>query len=289
MMRLGGLAALAMLAGCLASSPAADLAPASVPDAAAPSALAVASDCQEGGGHSNYWRDDLQSLLPEPWVAADVADDLGRPVISSNGIPVTGEQAGIYHTTVVCEAWSFDGVAVDGPLVWGFVGIRVEPPPFDDGSATAHYLLDVLSFEPADLLARVAGAGVHASEGTGSLAWRDGDVLHTILDDVDHGHYEAVLPVKEKGAKVDGVTRLWMLHGEDGAYRPASLDLVDAGGGAHWVVATPAAAFAHTDTQDHAPLPAGTGNVAALAYTGFDRTLRLGPAPDVVLAENWAH
>ena len=128
---------------------------------------------------------------------ARLSEDVGKPPLDSLGFPVTGPITGIYHATVVCDSWSLGGVAQEGPFQYGFVTVRVEPPPFDPGGADRHYLIDVFSVGSEDLhhqlgtdlhdplVGRAGGQLQQALGGArieGSLAARIADVGRNVAD-----------------------------------------------------------------------------------------------------------
>lgn len=317
--QLALLAALA-LAGCV-TPPVEDPAGAAAPASALPPATGIeAKGCVQAGGHSTYDKAEFDSIgiLPEPWVSADVTEDLGgTPTLSSSGFVwphLGGPIVGNYHVSVVCESYSIDGEDL-GPFSFGFVTIRVEPPPFDTGGADRHYLITMLSSPQQDAVDLLLGAGVHATLATRVAVEPAGPLTHTVFDDPGHGLYESYLRFEETGEVPARVTRLWLLvgdgdHGEgDGAqpgrpaeghdggrYRPVAIDLVDTAA-THWTTPQPGT-FSHTRTADHAqaelpllgPQPdRADGHIPGVGFGGFDRTILPGPQPDVVLDAMYAH
>lgn len=275
-----------ILAGCAA--PAADtIAPdaALAEEARGPSLGLSASGCLEGGGHSVHRK--MDGYLPAPWEPADVLDDVGPQIVHSElGGIVTGPTMGNYHATVTCDSWTLDGEA--RPMVFGFVGMKVEAPPFDDGAATKHYLVTVIGTSDPDLQERLHAAGFHATLTSGEATWTTSSTLYTVLDTADHGIYESLFATKEYGAMDEGPVRLWwQKENADGTFSPIALDLRNTGG-TH-LVAEGQGWFHHLRTEDHAPLPGAGGWTAGLAYEGFDRTFELGPRPDVKLQEAYIH
>lgn len=179
--------------------------------------------------------------------------------------------------------------------------MKVEPPPFDPGPpAVRHYLVTILTASDDGLLALLQGAGFGAEVAAGTASHENG-VFHNLLDTTVNGVYEAVFKTKEMGPTRDGIVRLWWqmpadaVRGDphhvgghvEGPVRPIALDL-HTRGGTH-LAAEGQGSFSHLWTEDHPPLPGIAGHTAGLAYEGFDRVLTLGPRPDVVLEEAWAH
>lgn len=309
---LAGLVVLAVArAGCIAS-PAAqtdaprDVAPASAAAAGFPSM--DMADCREGGGHSNYDLALIQDIMPEPWVLADVTEDIGAVSVQNTvpPLPTSGAQSGIYHAAFTCASFLLDGEE-QGPLSGGYVGIRVEQPVFDTGPAAArHYLIVTFATDSEAVNAALDAAGLHAA--ASQVTVEDmGPFLHTVLDDAEHGVYEVHFQPVEAGAKWEGIARLWLQEGaghhasmqaqaHESAIRPVALDLFDTGG-QHAHAQDASALFSHTRTNDHdqdfggvvVPIPGAGGQTAGLAYSGFARSLLPGPRPDYVLSEAWEH
>lgn len=291
MMRGGAVALLGasvLLAGCVSSvqDPVGVLSDGAAPLDLEPGLEIQARDCVEGGAHSTYNMDWLEGYLPEPWVLADVTEDVGPQVVTSYGYPAMGPLAGIYHASVVCKSWTRDGEEHEN-LVFGYVAIRVEAPPFDDSGIDRHYLLDVFSVGDEGIHHSLHDAGFHATVTASAAFEAVGPLIHTVLDDEGHGVYETYFKPKEMGP-VPEASRLWMLHkADDGTYHPMAIDLENSGG--KHIAGDGQAVFSHLRTGDHAPLPGAAGNVAALGYTGFDRVIRLGPVPEIALAEGFEH
>ncbi|MGQ0536449.1 MAG: hypothetical protein ACT4PT_10285 [Methanobacteriota archaeon] len=248
--------------------------------------------CTEAGGHSVH--PEIEGYLPPPWDPADILEDTGETLLYSElpydptkPVPEKGHTMGNYHATVVCEGWTVAGEARDD-LVFGFVGMRVEAPPFDDGVATRHYLVTVVASGDENVLAWLHAAGIHATKTTGVAEPAVGGMLHTLLDTEDHGVYESFFVPTEVGEMDAGPYRLWWQKAnDDGTFSPVAIDLWNTGGtkirsdGEGW--------FSHTRTEDHAPIPGAWGHTRALGYVGFDRVVKFGPAPDVRLPEAYIH
>lgn len=275
----------------------------------APLGLAGTS-CWEGGGHSVH--PIVYNPLPEPWMPADVIGDVGAQLVYSempdpaNPIPQEGTTMGNWHATVLCEGWTLDGVEKPD-LLLGYVGMKVEPPPFDDASepASHHYLVTVIATNDDDLLARLQEAGYAAIRATAEkMVAPDGTVRVQMFTD-GNGEYDSLFRPKEMGAMEATRIRIWYqstpdghgVHGHEpsgerpdraaGEFRPIALDLVSTGG-TH-IAAEGQGYFSHSGTAHHAPLPGAYGQAAAFGHVGFDRVVEWGPRPDVVLAEAYLH
>ena len=260
-----------------------------------------ASDCVEGGGHSVH--PELPDYLPDPWDPADVMDDTGKPPLTTEfwshpteALPEEGNTMGNWHVTMMCGSDSLDGRAIDGH-VFGYVGMRIEAPPFDNGTpADRHYLITVIASNDAGFRELLHHRGFHATDAFGHVGYDWGPVnpsafepyFHNILDTAAHGVYESYFRPEAAG-EMPGSFRLWFQkENGDGTFSPIALDITNEGGSrlrAQGFYGT----FTHLETEDHAPLPGAGGESPALAYTGFNRVITPGPMPDVKLDEAYIH
>lgn len=306
---------LALLAGCIqAPSTRPQIGTAAThADAAAPFALQM-KHCHEGGGVSLYPMQDGQSGPTKDFKVADVQDDVGDPVVGSYGIPIApGEKtSGIWHVSVVCDSYAADGVSQSGPLDWGWVGMKIQPPAWDTSGIQRQFFVADLSLKDKGLVKDLRDErGIHASLSQDvKVEWVAPQVFHQLLDDQDHGVFESRAAMKDYRPFQPGTTRFWMLipigmkgmdmdHGEmedapGTQYRAVAFDLVDSGSGTQ-MVAQATGFLTHTRTNEHAIVagqPNGAaGNLAEVLYDGFDRALTLSAAsPDgMVFNETWKH
>lgn len=296
-----------LLAGCLA--PAATSPVPSGADATAalsdPAPLdLVGTGCREGGGHSVHPK--AFQELPEPWVPADVMDDVGPQVVWSeyvdplNPTPDPGETFGNWHVTVLCETLAFRGRALDPPF-FGYVGERIERPDFDASPGADpdhHYLVTVVAVADDELLAAFVDFGITAMKATATWERAADDVDRIVMLTESNGDYTSVQKWKPWGEPMPHA-RVWfqstgkeLPHGEHGhtpsmRATPVAFDMLTTGG-TH-LVAEGQGYFSHEGTEHHGGLP-GAGRVAAVAYLDFDRTWTWGPRyPDVVLDTVWDH
>lgn len=251
------------------------------------------TDCIEGGGHSVHPK--LPDYLPEPWLPADVLDDTGTPPLTSEfwahptgAVPEEGNTMGNWHVTVMCAATTVDGRAVQDH-VFGYVGMRVEPPPFDTGEPVErHYLITVIASNDAAVREELHHHGFHAVDVAGHVGIQDNGLFHNVLDTDGHGVYESYFRPTEAGA-MPGSYRLWFQkENGDGTFSPVALDVHNTGGTrlrAEGFYGT----FTHLETEDHAPLPGAAGECPGVGYTGFGRVITVGPAPNVTLDEAYIH
>lgn len=311
----------AALAGCLGVDNDVGFSGA-VADDEAPFALDISmTGCREGGGVSLYNMADLPVRFPDTppgvpdfngrgnqgptkdFTLADVQPDVGYPVVASYGAPIPpgGETTGIWHISVNCDSYSYEGEE-RGPLEWGWVAMKIERPEWDADGPERQYFVADLSFGDADVVADLrAATNVHASETwNGKIEWLAPMVMHTVLDDEEHGVFETHAKMKDYRAFEAEPIRFWMMvaeghesHGEardpEGTtYRAISFDLWNKGGERHFV-AEGTAFLSHTRTQAHGAVPGAAGNLAGLLYTGFDRHITMGPSPDLEFEETWKH
>ncbi|MGQ0534837.1 MAG: hypothetical protein ACT4PT_02060 [Methanobacteriota archaeon] len=292
------------------------------PAATGPFVLSL-EDCREGGGVSMYNVREGDTFPIEPFGARDVSDELGDPKVGSYFRPLTEDVTGIWHISLVCERYSVAGSGkqgagpsadagsrptANGPLKWGWVGIAILAPPWDDSGIERQYLVADLSFSDWDLVERVqAATGTHASRMLdGAVEWLAPGVFHQLMDDEDHGIFQTHSLLREYRDLPARTTRFWMLVSEDdrhlhggdelggeigaeGRFRPVSFDLVDTEGAGHFVSYDGTAVLSHTRTEAHGARPGAAGNLAAVLYDGFARTMVPGPAPDLVLEKTWLH
>lgn len=291
-------ALLVALAGCLAAEAPTEPAAASSASAASSATGAgfelAGTTCREAGGHSAHPL--FEDYLPAPWKPADVTEDTGPVLLTSEwwSHPIESltvqETMGNYHAVVACDGWTFNGEEKPD-LLFGFVGMKIEAPPFDDASAPGvrHYLVTVLGSSDEDVNTALHGAGFHATMSKGVHETTGGGWIRALLDTADHGVYESIVPLEEEGPLDEGVYRLWwQKENEDGTFAPIALDMATTGGTHLW---TPNkyGYFSHLRTEDHAPIPGAVGEIPGLGYDGFDRVITLGVRPDVQLDEAYIH
>lgn len=264
--------------------------------------------CIEAGSVSMYNIAENR-MVPEPWEAEDIRDDMGNPVFGSYGVPITGPATGIWHMSVICDTYDYNGKK--GTLEWGWVGVKIKPPPWDDGRITRQFILADLSFGDEGIQTSLAeGPGFHVSKTLDAkIEWvGETDVIHTLMMDTSHGKFETFAGLREYRALELPDTRFWFPvstmadhgHGaesEEEKWRPVSVDFANTvtPPAEHWVVNQNVRAFAHTKDQ-----PVGPANVpgvehygytgAAVLFQRFDRVMTIGPAPqDILLDTTYTH
>jgi hypothetical protein len=260
-----------------------------------------ANGCTEGGGHSVHPK--LPNYLPDPWEMGDVMDDTGKPPLTTEfwshpdqALPEDGNTMGNWHVTMQCVSASLDGRGL-ADHVFGYVGMRVEPPVFDTGEPVdRHYLITVIATNDKDFREMLHHRGFHATDATGHVGMDGGPAgelgtglyFHNILQTADHGTYEAYFRPEAAG-EMPSSFRLWFQKDNgDGTFSPIALDVHNEGG-SRLRAAGFYGTFTHLETEDHAPLPGAGGESPAVAYTGFDRVITPGPTPDIRLAEAYVH
>jgi hypothetical protein len=263
--------------------------------------------CAEGGGVSLYPTQEGSSGPVEPFQVANIQDDVGNPLIGSYGLPLLPGQAsmGIWHISFQCERHTIDGVD-HGPVQGGWVGMRILPPPWDESGIKRQYFVTDFSFSNWDLTSRFKADGVHASRTLDSaIHWLPASFIHQVFNDEEHGIFETHAKVRPYRDMETGPMRFWLLisleadghsHDATGHYRPISFDLANAApekAKPQHLVVDGTGWLSHTRTHNHdigpVGVPGAAGNVGGLVWTGFDRTVRAGPAPDLVLEKTWIH
>jgi hypothetical protein len=263
-------------------------------------------DCVMAGGVSVY-NSSPDSVAPvEPFLAGNIKDDVGDPRFASYMDPVESDWLqGIWHINVRCDAYDYEGVQA-GTLDWAFVGVKVQPPEWDDSGIEEQWFVADIAFKDTNIVNNLKGlTGVHVSElWAGVLEWEQGTALHTVIDDEENGRFEthAVMEYYKPFEKES--MRFWMLVGGDGhghghecvdpcaepMYRPVAIDLVnDVEGAKHYVAFEDAGWLSHTRTAHHGNVPGAAGNVGAVVFEGHDTTISIGLVPDVMLEETWIH
>ncbi len=294
MLRVATLLAALLIAGCASpSNPVGHVPPAG--DGAAAVAMALsATNCFEAGGHSVHPK--FLNPLPAPWQPADIIDDVGDQLVYSeipdpmNPIPQRGNTMGNYHATIICESWSVDGEPRTDRL-FGFVGMKVETPPFGEPGPSHEYLVTVVATNDEDVAATLAAGGIHPMIASATVDGRSsgaGDLLDIHMETDHNGMYDSVFQRTDLGDLHAPWVRLWFQHeNENGTFSPVALDMHSTGG-IHFG-AEGQGYFSHSGTDHHWPLPGAYGHTAALGYDGFDRTWSWGPAPLVFLTDAYVH
>ncbi len=305
-------------------------------DSALPGFQVDMKDCREGGGVSVYNSQKDASGPAPPLTRADISDLVGNPVIGTYFQPITSDYTtGIWHISVDCAEHSVkmpssssgsmgghghetapqDGEAAEsadhhGPLEWGWVGVRINPPEWDDSGIEHQFYIPDLSFmnkQIVDVLREELL--IHASLMLdGKIDWVGPAAVHQVMDDEDHGVFQTHATMKEyKDFEVERM-RFWLyvdmsgnynyghdhLEGEDPdaghGYMPVAIDLVNnVEGATHYTAVDGLAFLSHTRTNHHGEAGGAAGNTGAVLFEGFDRTLTIGPMPDVHLEDTWLH
>lgn len=263
----------------------------------------TATGCREGGGHSVHPKEFQE--LPEPWVPADILDDVGPQVAWSEAPgplpPSKGNTFGNWHSTVLCDSMTFRGRALE-PAFFGYVGERIERPVFDNSSGPDpdhHYLVTVVAVADDELLATLVAGGILAMKAEPSWEMLPGGLERIRMATELNGRYDSIHAYEAWGEPMVH-TRLWfqntgkeLPHGADGhtpqmEATPVSLDMRTEGG-VHFV-AKGEGYFSHEGTQHHGPVAPPAGKTAAVVYRDFDRAWSWGPAyPEMTLRTVWDH
>jgi hypothetical protein len=251
----------------------------------------AATGCEEGGGHSVHPR--MLNPLPEPWMPADILDDVGPQLLYSEvpdptkPTPEKGSTIGNWHATVRCASWTLHGVEKPG-LVFGYVGMKIEHPPFGDEEPAREYIVTVVAANDPELIEAFHAAGVHAMSATTAWTPMPGDWLRVQMQTDHNGAYDSLFKPKSAGSIDAGLVRLWFQkENEDGTWSPVAIDMWTTE--AQHVIADGQGYFSHSGTQHHFPAPGAYGHTAALMLRGFDREWSWGPRPDVKILAYYDH
>lgn len=273
-------AALAVVAaGCVV--PATEIGPNSIVDTLPPAADLLRLDahgCNEAGAVTmNPTLGFNDGILPEPWVPADTTQ--------YSGIPLSPGMVGVYHAAYECHMWEANGDVANHPS-GGFVGILVEPPPFEGVEPVDNNIL-VATFATRDReIHRVLeDAGLYVYNAMGMVSGPpEGDLwtVQAILNTEGDGIYESDLAM-QPGEPID-ILRLWVIvDGKDGVLHPAKIDIENVGG-TRWVGQ---GYFQHTLNADH-PGGIANGHVGGLGFSDVERHVTFEVLGDV-LEEMWDH
>lgn len=287
------------LAGCIEDG-ATDVADGLV--AAAPVALpslASATGCREGGPVSMYDQATSPGYMPEPWTVEDINDDTGPPPVNSYGRPNTGgATTGIWHFAMLCDSAVVNGETVS-PFFMGYVGVKIQAPPWDTSGIERQYFIADLSFSDQWLLDQVMTIGAHTNLATeAQITWlnEERDLIYTQLYDEGHGEFEMYAFLRSHDFPLDsGPMRFWALVPieKDGKtlYRPVSVDFETTVSDdlAYWVSNQGQRSLVHWDEATGAPDHYGYGG-GAVVIENFERSVRLGPQPEgILLEQTWTH
>lgn len=287
-----------LAAGCLQAVPTDDAVLDEEPDAATGDGMGDArvfplsgAQCLQAGGHSVHPR--FLNPLPEPWLPADVIADVGPQLVYSEvpdpmrPVPEEGNTIGNYHATMMCDKWQWRGHDKPG-LLFGFVGMKVETPPFSEPGPSHEYLVTVVATSGQDVAAALQDEGIQAMHAGGAIDIEMEDTYLVNMETDHNGVYDSIFKRKDLGDMDAPWVRLWFQHAnDDGTFSPIALDM-HTKGGAHFG-AEGQGFFSHTETQHHEPLPGIAGHTAALGYDGFWRGFTWGPRPNVTLPDAYVH
>ncbi len=283
------------LAGCLSSPAPAYVSQEIEPESAIPAQsplapVAALTNCVQVAGIAWYPMAYFAEFGPQaPFELADIRADIGNARVygATNGVPPldSGPASGNWHVALRCNGQDL-----------GFVGVRILPPPWDDGAITRQFFATSLSLPPGPLREAVE-AHVPVTDLLEMQVTLAAPVAHAMHRDPDHGRYQTDGIVAPTGARGNETVRLWMLipehgthhHETEGRFRPVALDFMDTGAKDSYLSPETLAVFSHTETDMHGTLPGGAGNVLAAAWQGFGRAVVLGPAPNEWVNGTYIH
>jgi hypothetical protein len=270
------------------------------------------SNCREGGGVSLYESQKGDTGPTDPLLREDIAELLGDPKIGSYYRPITeGRATGIWHISTICESYSVNGDD-RGAFEGGWVGVRVEPPPWDDSGIEHQFFLPDISFKDGQIVQDLQdGLLMHTSRMVdGRLDWVGPAAIHQVMDDEDHGVFQSHVTMREYGTMEVERMRMWVYadltgnfnHGHDHAaegaespghvphgFQPVAIDFINTGQADQWVHVDGGGFLSHTRTDHHGETGGAAGNVGGIAWEGFDRTIRVGPSANLVYNNTWLH
>lgn len=268
------------MAGCIQATTPSLGNPNTLGEAAGAHSLEIqATKCMEAGAVTT--NPDLPmfgGVLPAPWEPADTSGYLGAPA--------TGTAIGVYHAAFACDMWVVNGRHEHEPS-GGFVGILVEPPPFDEvGRVDHNILVATISSRNDDVVQHFHDAGIYVYPGIGHVdADESGEpwFVRAVLATSGDGVYESILTMNAQG-DVWPTLRLWFIaQGEDGKLHPAYFDMNQKKGQTF----VGPGLFDHVGSGDH--LFIGTAApVGGLGFRGFDFTVTFGVLKATV-EKMWDH
>ncbi len=265
---------------------------------AAPLAL-EGSGCTQGGGHSVHPQNvagvwNVSAQVPEPWIVADVLEDTGDQFVYSEipdpttPVPEEGNTWGHYHATLECDAWTFDGQPLNEDTMFGFVGPKVQTPPFANTSADNEYLATVIATNHDDVYERFHEAGIDVMHATGTIEHQTPSTVRIDMHTSHNGDYLSIYELHEIGPLTLDTVRLWsQSETPNRTFTPLAVD-IHLDGGTHYG-AQQQGYFHHMGTAHHWPLPGAGGTTAAVHYDGFDVRFTWGPMPTVALDAHYDH
>lgn len=131
-------------AGCLDEAPPTEvvdpeLLPHAHDDMPGTSFAMSAKNCEEGGFVAVYPMSEGASHY-DTWYLADIREEVGNPMRSGLGTPLTGPADGNWHQGYRCES-AVVGDHVEKDYIFGYVANMIEPPAFDPGGADLHFIM----------------------------------------------------------------------------------------------------------------------------------------------------
>lgn len=101
--------------------------------------------CEEGGFVAAYPMSEGANHF-ETWYLADITEEIGNPMRTGMGAPVTGPLMGNWHQGYRCADAKLEGdnSAEASELIFGFVGNMIAAPAFDPGGADIHFVISGL-------------------------------------------------------------------------------------------------------------------------------------------------
>lgn len=266
-------------------------------------------DCVEAGGVSIYNSQDGATGPVEPFLRANNLHDVGAPTIGTYGQPITSDfTTGIWHVAGQCASYTINGEPGPGEFRFGWVGVKVKAPEFDLEGPERQFFVTDLSFMDQEVVKFLRGElGLHATRMLEGGALPIGpQTVNVVMNDEDHGIFETLMTVREHQDLHVEPMRFWLYIPADGdlshghshdasgvdgvKYQPVSLHIENHGSGLHEVTVEGSGWFSHSRTNHHGDdVNGASGNLPGYRWSGFDRTITLGPIPDVQYNNTWLH
>jgi hypothetical protein len=102
--------------------------------------------CEEGGFVAAYPLSETGKNMPGGWVRADISEEIGNPIRTGTGTPVTGPLWGNWHQGYRCQNAQMEGAAAEKEVIFGYIANMIEAPAWDLGGADLHFVLSGLGF-----------------------------------------------------------------------------------------------------------------------------------------------
>jgi hypothetical protein len=103
-----------------------------------------ATDCEEGGFVAAYPMSEGANHVGV-WYLEDIRAEIGNPLRTGIGTPVTGPLDGNWHQGYKCKTATVNGETQED-YIFGYIANMIKPPEFDPGGADVHFIIAGLGF-----------------------------------------------------------------------------------------------------------------------------------------------